>query len=188
MNLFSSSKIWVLVKAVLDFLFFFALLSFLSSILSGKWSILLICLVKFCVGWGLILCPLSSEQTPLPNDRPVSLVTGHHQPIRGQDSDQTDQSEAMTHHYPGLVIVSCQCQVKLMKMPAQRLLWFSDFLWALWMTSEQGGRLSNCIVISVMKIDRTLIELANHHQQPGWAQQKHRNTSNITPHWMSCSI
>ena len=95
----------------------------------------------------------------------------------------------MTHHYPGLVIVSCQVKHKLIKRPAQRLLWFLWFLvsW-LWMTSEQGGRLSNCIVISVMKIDRTLIELANHHQQPGWAQQKHRNTSNITPHWMSCSI
>ena len=40
--------------------------------------------------------------TPLPNDRPVSLVTGHHQPIRGQDSDQTDQSEARSTEDPSL--------------------------------------------------------------------------------------
>ena len=40
------------------------------------------------------------------------------------------------------------------------------------LTSERGGLLSNCIVISVMKIDGTLIELANHHQQPGWHSQQ----------------
>ena len=50
------------------------------------------------------------------------------------------------------------------------------------LTSERGGLLSNCIVISVMKIDGTLIELANHHQQPGWHSQQ---PAASTPHTFS---
>ena len=50
------------------------------------------------------------------------------------------------------------------------------------LTSERGGLLSNCIVISVMKIDGTLIELANHHQQPGWHS---RQPAASTPHTFS---
>ena len=46
------------------------------------------------VCWTTIdLVAVDSVQSrhPLPNNRPVSLVTGLHQPIRGQDSDQSDQ-------------------------------------------------------------------------------------------------
>ena len=53
------------------------------------------------------------------------------------------------------------------------------------LTSERGGLLSNCIVISVMKIDGTLIELANHHQQPGWHSQ--RPAGQHTPHILTTS-
>ena len=53
------------------------------------------------------------------------------------------------------------------------------------LTSERGGLLSNCIVISVMKIDGTLIELANHHQQPGWHSQQ--PAGQHTPHILTTS-
>ena len=53
------------------------------------------------------------------------------------------------------------------------------------LTSERGGLLSNCIVISVMKIDGTLIELANHHQQPGWHSQQ--PAWQHTPHILTTS-
>ena len=137
MNLFSSSKIWVLVKAVLDFLFFFALLSFLSSILSRKENKLLMCLVKLCAGRPLIwwLSTLSRADTP-------SLITGrcHWSQVTISQSEGrtvtrlTNKRPGLlrTHHYPGLVIVSChigqllssEVKQKLIKMPAQWLLWF----------------------------------------------------------------
>ena len=166
MNLFSSSKIWVLVKAVLDFLFFFALLSFLSSILSGKERKLLMCLVKLCAGRPLIWW-LST----------LSLIPGRchwAQVTISQSEDMTvtrltnkRPGLLRTHHYPGLVIVSChigqllssEVKQKLIKMPAQWLLWFPLISCELccavgWQVSKAGA----CLTVSSLVLWR-LIEL-----------------------------
>ena len=155
-----------------------------------RWNELLICLVNLCSGWW------GDHWFGVQSRHPPTLITGRchwSQVSICQSEDRvvtwlTNKilSLLRNYHYPGLVIVrvtsGSYCQVKWSRnwsrCQDQGLLWFLWFLVssAQWMTSERGGRLSNCVVISVMKIDRTLIELANHHQQPGWAQQKHRNT------------
>ena len=116
-----------------------------------KWNESLICLVNLCSGWGdHWLCVQSRH--------PQTLITGRchwSQVTIGQLEDWmvtwlTNKKPSLlrTYHYPGLVIVSChvgqllssEVKQKLIKMPAQGLLWFLLFSCELCAVDDKWAR------------------------------------------------
>lgn len=167
-------------------------------------------LFQLCSGWYDHWFVVHTLCRSVQSRHPPFLMTGRchwSQVTTSQSEDRvvtwlTNQKPSLrrTYHYPrsGYCLVSHRavmyCHVKWSRNWLRcQLKDCYDSLWFLvssaqWMTSERGGRLSNCVVISVMKIDRTLIELANHHQQPGWAGVGTAETQEHIQHHTSLNV